>query len=42
MYDVVMYCSLAKSGMQTHLHCEKLGVSLRDVNLSEGETIYWL
>ena len=27
---------------QTHLHCEKLRVSLRDVNLSENETIYWL
>ena len=27
---------------QTHLHCEKLGVSLCDVNLGESKTIYWL
>ena len=37
---VVMHCSLAKSG--THLHWQKLGVALHDVNLSKGETIYWL
>ena len=27
---------------QTHLHCEKLGVSLCNANLGESETIYWL
>ena len=36
---VVMYCSIA-SQSQADLHWEMLGVLLRDVNLSEGETIY--
>ena len=27
---------------QTHLHWQKMGFSLCDDNLSEGETIYWL
>ena len=42
VHVVVMYCSLAKSGAQSHLRCKKLGVSLRDVDLGEGETNYWL
>ena len=33
---VVLYCS------QADLHWDMLGVLLRDVNLGEGETIYWL
>ena len=33
---VVLYCSKAD------LHWDMLGVLLRDVNLGEGETIYWL
>ena len=36
------YCSLAKSARLILLHCQKLEVLLRDDNLSEGETIYWL
>ena len=38
---VVMYCLVSRS-QATHLHCQKLGVSVRDVNLSEGKTIHWV
>ena len=38
---IVMYCK-SHEVRQTHLHYQKLEVSLCDDNLSEGETIYWL
>ena len=39
---VVIYCSLARSGRVICIARIKVEVSLRDGNLSEGKTIYWL
>ena len=42
VYVVVLNALQSCEIRQTHLDCEKLGVSLCDANLGESKTIYWL